>query len=127
MIDWTKPLEHIDGTPLKIDPKIRDNPDDAGDYYLIREDGQSFLDAPVQGAAPNLIVRPDGHEWLAHDSDPVLVRNRTPAIDWTQPLETVPDVRNPNPVPFEYLHPDGSCFAISRSQTWAVRLNQESS
>lgn len=82
MIDWTKPLEHIDGTPVRLAKpseitSITRNPDAQGDYYLVREDGLVF--SPEQKAkkiaARLFISHPDGTQWdSAHDT--VLIRNR---------------------------------------------------
>jgi len=69
MIDWTKPLELMDGTPMILDPTALHNPDlITGNYHLILENWQT-LDGD------RLIVRPDGTRWsgLRHV---VIVRNR---------------------------------------------------
>lgn len=50
-IDWSKPLELTDGTPVRLEAhKDRENPvfsngpngepDEEGDYWIVREDGQ---------------------------------------------------------------------------------------
>lgn len=76
-INWTQPIEHVDGTPLVLRPLNRGaNPDNEGDYYVLREDG--LLLTPRQMASSNrdwLILRPNGTEW-SRDREKVLVRNR---------------------------------------------------
>lgn len=83
MIDWAKPIEHVDGTPLvwKAGP---DNPGPAGDYYVTREDGRELTHAQRHpyGAGgvkcnPSLIVKPNGHGRNPFSSHSVqIVRNR---------------------------------------------------
>lgn len=48
-IDWTKPLELMDGTPVRLETDGemetcigRTDPDKDGDYWIRREDGQLF-------------------------------------------------------------------------------------
>lgn len=99
-IDWSMPLEHVDGTPLVFLTGLA-APDGEGDFHLIREDGLGFsLDQQKYGKTP-LIVRPNGTEW---DEDrnvgAVRVRNRrlspaSPKLDITpdgyKPLAAVLD------------------------------------
>lgn len=76
MIDWTKPLELIDGTPVKLEPHdpttgLRTNgpngePDSDGDYWIVNEDG-----SPIDGGS--YCLHPDGRDC---DYGPVRVRNR---------------------------------------------------
>lgn len=74
-IDWTKPLELMDGTPLVLRATTdHGNPDDAGDYYLRRDDGLPLMPEQIRGAR-FLIVRSDGTQWK-YDSEAPLVRNR---------------------------------------------------
>lgn len=51
MIDWTKPLELIDGTPVVLEPHDPNEsysngpngePDEDGDYWIVREDGKPW-------------------------------------------------------------------------------------
>ena len=118
-IDWTKPLELIDGTPvhLKLRDHFKPNPDADGDYYLVRSDDENFADT----GSGTLIVGPDGRHWLMAQGQ-VLVRNQTttPALDWTKPLETVPDERNPNPIPCSVRHieDDGSEATVNINGSW---------
>lgn len=82
-IDWTKPIEHVDGTPLLLKRN-----DLIGSKCIVREDGQPF--APGQyypgsnGGYNHLWVGPRG----GLDDEPVIVRNRA-ALDLTKPLEVV--------------------------------------
>lgn len=71
-IDWTKPLETVEGVPVILDPRMRANPDADGDYFIIREDGKMF-DKPYTWAA--LAIRHDGRHYLRPDG-PILIRNR---------------------------------------------------
>ena len=48
-IDWTKPLELMDGTPVRLETEGemetwigRTDPDEDGDYWIRREDGKKF-------------------------------------------------------------------------------------
>ncbi len=72
-IDWTKPLELMDGTPVVLDPEIAGNPDRDGDYWIVREDGEK-----IQLSEPNcqyrtMCVRSNGME---ESIDVQIVRNR---------------------------------------------------
>ena len=65
-IDWTKPLELTDGTPVVLKPDCM-QPEDQGDYVVQREDNYVFY-----------VVRPNWKRWLSPNDSPVLVRNRAP-------------------------------------------------
>lgn len=65
-IDWTKPLELMDGTPVVLSPEgglCGNNPDLDGDYWVVREDGV-YLECRC--------VNDLGHDF--HDND--YIRNR---------------------------------------------------
>lgn len=69
MIDWSKPLELMDGTPVRLDPDER-APDEFGGHWVCREDGK-------------LITCPGGMEWCSLSIEPngefegkAFVRNR---------------------------------------------------
>ncbi|WJY17649.1 hypothetical protein QQS45_08305 [Alteriqipengyuania flavescens] len=86
-IDWTKPLELTDGTPVKLDPGHLNNPDSRGDYYLVRSDGLGFTEGQTRGAGDVLIAQPDGTEWF--HGGPQRVRNTAvPTFDPTKPVQT---------------------------------------
>lgn len=78
-IDWSKPLELADGTPVEArDPDIL-WPDDDGDYWAVRSDGEAFEAEQVGlwlSGDTRVILRGDGRHWLALDTEAVLVRNR---------------------------------------------------
>lgn len=87
-IDFTQPLELVDGTPVKL--KVygdgSTNPDRGGDYYLVREDGEHFNRNQQYGYGNDvLIVRPNGKQWLFGDQPPV-IRNRQPDF-WGPEIE----------------------------------------
>lgn len=73
MIDWSKPLELMDGTPVELvatkELVGRSNPDIEGKYYLAPVVGGVF---PEYGRF--LIVEPSGIHWRRKGK--VLVRNR---------------------------------------------------
>ena len=83
MIDWTKPIEHVDGTPLVLSDQ-GPNPDISGDYFAVREDGKAltYEQAHPYGEydviyCSRLMVRPNGDAWGFAGSHPVqIVRNR---------------------------------------------------
>lgn len=95
-IDWSKPLEHVDGTPLRLAvsgveiSRTTLNPDFAGDYYLVREDGKKFTcEQRTQQAIDDvLIIRPNGASWR-NEFGPTLVRNRAEAVtsEWGAEIE----------------------------------------
>ena len=72
MIDWTKPLELMDGTPVVL---VGGSPDDDGDYWISREDGKNIPTSGCPGGYRTLCVHPDGTEWFG-SCDVVIVRNR---------------------------------------------------
>lgn len=68
LIDWTQPLEHVDGTPL-----VFAYPNDPTD-----EDGKAWTHDQHPGAAPSLIVDTTGR-WWGDDHNPTapqMIRNR---------------------------------------------------
>lgn len=79
-MDWTQPIQHIDGTPLAIEH----GPDNEGDYYLLRADGKHptarQINPNVDSDAPHnggkfIIVLPDGRHW--NERTVPIVRNST--------------------------------------------------
>lgn len=109
-IDWTKPLEHVDGTPLIFCPNYK-NPDTAGDYFLVREDGEPLTRARKNGTVFGcLIVKPDGHGWGAYNTGAPIVRNRAqpraeaPATTWGAPIsgEVMRTLNLPPDTPVKY-------------------------
>ena len=71
-IDWSKPLEMLDGTPVKLDG-VR--PDRDGDYWFRREDGKRVpsVDPSNTNGYTVMCVHPNGcEEGTSH----VIVRNR---------------------------------------------------
>lgn len=82
-IDWTKPLELMDGTPLVFaDCCEQGDPE----YYLAREDGELFTkeQRPANGQTDTLVVTPTGTLWIRPDATRVLVRNRA---EWGGEIE----------------------------------------
>jgi hypothetical protein len=72
-VDWTKPLELMDGTPVRLvteDEGIQSNPDKDGDYWIRREDGERI------GLDVDRCVSPEG---LGGNNKP-FVRNRTGGV-----------------------------------------------
>lgn len=64
-IDWTKPLELLDGTPVRLSAGSEvaamfggTNPDHDGHYWVRREDGE-----PIDGL-DHVCLAPDGDEWV---------------------------------------------------------------
>ena len=88
-IDWSKPVEYVDGTPL-VRAYRKDYPDCYGDYHLVREDGAVFLAS--SGSATGLIVSRNGKFWLDAEREdaPVLVRNRAEATATEPANENLP-------------------------------------
>lgn len=76
MIDWTKPLEHVDGTKVSFLTCVP-QPDNDGDYTLVREDGLDFTSSqlPRKISKPTLIVDDKGKDWLKGGE--ILIRNRS--------------------------------------------------
>ena len=68
-MDWTKPIELLDGTPLKL----VSGPDEAGDYTLAREDGLDFDGEP--DPACTLYATFDGRR-ATPETTYTVVRNR---------------------------------------------------
>lgn len=65
-IDWTKPLELEDGTPVVIAPG--NGPDPAGDYGLRRADGDLFTFAQTGDAGFRTAYwKPNGARWGGFD------------------------------------------------------------
>lgn len=64
-IDWSKPLELADGTPVRLGPHVPEwapycngpngTPDTEGDYWVEREDGE-----PMSLGMPSVCVAADG-------------------------------------------------------------------
>lgn len=83
MIDWTKPLELIDGTPVRLerDPETGETnyscaPDKDGDYWIEREDGGRYVSVDPKAKMDSyavICVHPNGCEEGTHT---VIVRNR---------------------------------------------------
>ena len=77
-IDWSKPLELVDGTPLVFnDPGAPMDSD--GDYLLVREDGKLFTEGQHPGHSLDYFcAAPNGKWWFdeARDEAAPLVRNR---------------------------------------------------
>lgn len=78
-IDWTKPLELIDGTPVRLFPYARRQPDCGGDYHVDVGYGDDNL----------WFVREDG----TRDGAPFL-RNRQPAAELVVPTPERPTLRD---------------------------------
>lgn len=81
-IDWTKPLELEDGTPVRVDRDWGD-----GDYTLVRCDGKPFTKAqvgPTDKGETRAVWGPDGDGFMM--DQPMRVRNAAekPALppDW---------------------------------------------
>lgn len=78
MIDWTKSLELIDGTPVKLGDPIAfkidwtTKQDQDGDYWIEREDGEEYKSV-MGGTYEIMCVHPDGRE---DSTDVIVVRNR---------------------------------------------------
>jgi len=87
MVDWSKPLEHVDGTPLVLKGDMSQYPNGWGNYYVVREDGKSLtgkqlINTPL--THDKLIVRSDGTAWSASGSTGApVVRNRIPQFTIT--------------------------------------------
>ena len=73
-IDWTKPLELMDGTPLRLEVDCPyGNPDADGDYWLEHDDGESKVLDPSDGAAYRyMCVSPKGEsiKYLRNRKEP---------------------------------------------------------
>lgn len=75
-LDWSQPIEHIDGTPLVV----RSGPDEFGEYTVGREDGDLFQPIDFledQDTEWNFNVR---GEFIDGESCGQLIRNRTPHV-----------------------------------------------
>lgn len=106
-IDWTKPLELLDGTPVRLGPYGfgGKNPDKDGDFWVEREDGGRI--AGTQGGAYySMCVHPNGCE---ENTEIVIVRNRTEA-------PAVPAPANSN---LPQLTPDQRTVLLEMSQVSA--------
>lgn len=68
-IDWTKPLELLDETPVVLDR----NRDRDGDYWIRREDRQRIASTAVSKGYMSMCCHPNGCE---EGTDTVIVRNR---------------------------------------------------
>lgn len=122
VIDWSKPLELLDGTPVKLDPTGLGgkNPDRDGDWWIVREDGERIT-ATDGGRYRSMCVHPNGCE---EQTDTVVVRNRA-ALDWSRPLEFVAGNRDqvlpatllksdfPGNMPYDVRAADGFTWAVS--------------
>lgn len=91
-IDWTKPLELMDGTPVRLavvgeEPGAPSNPDESGDYYVVREDMEKFTRSQVPWVPSDicLICRPDGTQW-EESRDRFVIRNRA-SDEWGAEIE----------------------------------------
>lgn len=73
-IDWTKPIETLDGHKVEFAKCNFPQPDSDGDYCLVRVDGVPFGECNWSGYT---IIRQDGTEW--EDGTEVLIRNVAPA------------------------------------------------
>lgn len=74
-IDWSKPLELSDGTPLVLKANVlRGNPDADGDYYLVRADGKPLTLEQCDLDTSVFIAGRTGKHWLQRSS--MTVRNR---------------------------------------------------
>lgn len=74
MIDWTKPLELMDGTPVRL-TEDDERPDEDGDYWIEREDGRRIKSLDRESMFPSylqLCVGSNGWEGRIGQ----LVRNR---------------------------------------------------
>lgn len=97
MVDWSKPLEHVDGTPLVLKGDTSQYPSEWGDYRVVREDGKPFTERQCGIVSRRwLLVRPDGTLW---STGVPVVRNRTDTIDerMTRLIRAVADDRG-NPL-----------------------------
>lgn len=72
-IDWTKPIELIDGTPVVV----TDGPDEDGDYWIVRTDGRGIRAISKYSFFKEytmMCVLPDGR-FEGDECYPVQVRN----------------------------------------------------
>jgi len=87
MVDWSKPLEHVDGTPLVLEGDASQYPNGWGNYYVVREDGEQFTGKQLVNTPlthDKLIVCLDGTAWSASGSTGIpVVRNRIPQFTAT--------------------------------------------
>lgn len=82
MIDWTKPLELMDGTPVRLETDYYGEtlaylaPDDDGDYWIEREDGGQIVSVHPKAKYRSyriMCVHPNGCE---EGTEIQIVRNR---------------------------------------------------
>ena len=79
MVDWSKPLEHVDGTPLVLKGDTSQYPSEWGDYRVVREDGKPFTERQGRTVSRRwLIIQPDGTLW---STGVPVVRNRADTLD----------------------------------------------
>lgn len=106
MIDWTKPIETLDGHPVRLENPCGwgngSNPDDQGDYWVERVDGGKIGGLKVQ------CVGPDGGDY---------VRN-------TQPT-TTPDTLDELPELIRQWANDRNLINGATSQAQTVKLFEE--
>lgn len=64
MIDWTKPIELMDGTPVVLDPDgwAGGNPDRDGDYWIKRPDGERIASSRGGRGFASMCCNTDGSE-----------------------------------------------------------------
>lgn len=75
MVDWSQPIELVDGTPVVLSD-LSPQPDEDGHYRVEHEHGDGFFDHVEEwGGNTRIFVAADGRWWLAEDGD-AIVRNR---------------------------------------------------
>lgn len=86
-IDWTQPLELLDGTPVVFRPGPY-APDFSGSYWLVREDGELFTERQMRGqpVPAAFTVTPEGRVPVLDGTGRLAVRNRAePAAECPAP------------------------------------------
>lgn len=111
-IDWSKPLELMDGTPVRLmtaDELGSDNPDSDGDRWITSEDGTTLAYS---------VICPDGSAFR-YPEDGQYVRNRAERAD---PFPTHPDFgKSIDMVPAKTLRDE---FAMAALTGWIANTDQ---
>ena len=75
-IDWTKPLELMDGTPVRIARKgekgLPESPGEYGEYRLLREDGGKFA---ISDTETHFLTCASNGSWWFGPGHITLIRN----------------------------------------------------
>lgn len=87
-IDWSAPLELMDGTPVSAER------DDDGDYRVTRVDEDGFTGAQVGewAGTPTFFANANGCHWLSGNDGIVCIRNSAEHVAGKRLRDAAPDL-----------------------------------